>query len=1062
MRVRTGLAGAFAAACCVIAAHASEFTVYNIVPFSPGHEAEAAADAIELREKAGVDRPLYSLTLDPCREPLTNQIVEAIASYRVFRAALEGSDVRPGILVQAILGHAWRGEFGERNPPVAGLTQALTSTGKRVRYCPLDPRFAEYIDAVFTAVACEKPSFILTDDDVRSYSHGAECFCMRHVALFNARRGTNLTADELRARIAAAKPGDPDYEAFFRLQREKVEGVLRRARAAIDRVDPTIPAGISVAGQEHLLCAPMARIIAARGQRPVMRAACSNYLKRMSAVEVPLRFARMQTMVEYYRDADIDILCETDTWPHNLWSKTGRSFFTHTVLGAWSGMAGAKAWCVNAHKKGRAVNRNYTKVLAENRGFLDALAREVKDSEPTGVSLLCLTNFPNWHAVNGQSEFFFAEGAHFPFVPFTVPFGIPYRYTRDFARAKGTVLQMADEVKRLSDADLRNLFAGKVLVFKDAAEELERRGFGGASPENALFTDYRYDLPPQSRFSEEWKHKFIEAADSLAGEKVPFVVGQDQDVLVQSRVKPDGTSLVLAVNLASDPIDRLSLRYPGADPTVERLQGDGTWKRIGCLREGDYLSLDASLAFEEAAVFRFSPLRPVRVTFTFDDGVRDHWAIAARMLEERGWRGTFCIVNEWIGKEGKMSWDQVRDLLARGHEIAAHTLSHPELGPLATAGRLDEVRRQVAGSRDDIARRTGFAPRLLCLPGGGTTEDVAEIIRQEGMTQMKRGRCCVGEGFHDIDAYYAEWASNGVERADILTHGVCKAGGGWRPFGTEDEFRQMLDRVAELEREGKVVVTDYAGMLADCRLKAKDWPRHGWLQLSFDDALYAQWEAALPLFRKHGASVTFFCNGEIGTNAVAFMRKVLRDGHDIGLHGRRHRNAVDEIGKLGADAYWAAEVEPQLEACRTAGIPVFSFAYPNGQRDAGSDELFLSHGFTRVRGSSSVFKNPNPYDPKGEKLGLWHSVSTFDPVFRPAVEFHSARLVHNVIMGESYHTDIDDIIRAAQRAGARGEMLALVSHGIGPDAKRINMKTEWLERLLSSAEESGLVVRGVR
>ena len=80
MRVRTGLAGAFAAACCVIAAHASEFTVYNIVPFSPGREAEAAADAIELREKAGVDRPLYSLTLDPCREPLTNQIVEAIAS----------------------------------------------------------------------------------------------------------------------------------------------------------------------------------------------------------------------------------------------------------------------------------------------------------------------------------------------------------------------------------------------------------------------------------------------------------------------------------------------------------------------------------------------------------------------------------------------------------------------------------------------------------------------------------------------------------------------------------------------------------------------------------------------------------------------------------------------------------------------------------------------------------------------------------------------------------------------------------------------------------------------
>ena len=65
-------------------------------------------------------------------------------------------------------------------------------------------------------------------------------------------------------------------------------------------------------------------------------------------------------------------------------------------------------------------------------------------------------------------------------------------------------------------------------------------------------------------------------------------------------------------------------------------------------------------------------------------------------------------------------------------------------------------------------------------------------------------------------------------------------------------------------------------------------------------------------------------------------------------------------------------------------------------------------------------------------------------------------------MGESYHTDIEDILRAIKRAGERGEALFVVSHGIEPDAKDISMKTEWLERILSSADDSGVLVRGIR
>ena len=65
-----------------------------------------------------------------------------------------------------------------------------------------------------------------------------------------------------------------------------------------------------------------------------------------------------------------------------------------------------------------------------------------------------------------------------------------------------------------------------------------------------------------------------------------------------------------------------------------------------------------------------------------------------------------------------------------------------------------------------------------------------------------------------------------------------------------------------------------------------------------------------------------------------------------------------------------------------------------------------------------------------------------------------------VIAGEAYHTDINDILACIRRAAKRKEAFVLTSHGISPDAKFINMKTEWLEKILATARESGLRIVG--
>ena len=455
---------------------------------------------------------------------------------------------------------------------------------------------------------------------------------------------------------------------------------------------------------------------------------------------------------------------------------------------------------------------------------------------------------------------------------------------------------------------------------------------------------------------------------------------------------------------------------------------------------------------------------PLRVTLTFDDNLKDHLLVAAPELEARGWRGTFNVITDKIGSDEKyLTWDDVRELVRRGHEVTTHCKTHPHLVDMLKAGRADEVRREIAESRDAIADRSGFTPRFMCPPYVQQNEETARICREEGLEQMSPVRRNFGEGSDGkVVDVVEDFIRRGEKRLDILHHGITAKGGGWKPFKDRAEFARHLDHIARLEKEGKVIVTDYDGMASDCALKAKAWPRHGVIALSFDDKHLEGWTKALPLFRKYGATTTFCMSGSIGSNEIAFVRRAMAEGHELALHGRHHMNADAECAKLGAERYWQAEMAPQLAACKTAGIPVRSFAYPNCRHNVETDALFFKHGFTRVRGSIFGVKGPQPHDPKGEKLDQWKPLATFDPMYAPAVSYLAERNIANVIMGESYHTDIADILASMRRAGERGELLSIVSHGIAPDAKRINMKTEWLERMLAAANDFGVIVRGLR
>jgi hypothetical protein len=84
-------------------------------------------------------------------------------------------------------------------------------------------------------------------------------------------------------------------------------------------------------------------------------------------------------------------------------------------------------------------------------------------------------------------------------------------------------------------------------------------------------------------------------------------------------------------------------------------------------------------------------------------------------------------VPDWAGL---MSWQQIRELGAQGHEIGSHSLTHPLLTDLDAA----QLEREVVRSRSQLAEATGCEVASFCYPNGSYDARALEAVRAAGYT----------------------------------------------------------------------------------------------------------------------------------------------------------------------------------------------------------------------------------------------------------------------------------------------------------------------------------------
>lgn len=147
------------------------------------------------------------------------------------------------------------------------------------------------------------------------------------------------------------------------------------------------------------------------------------------------------------------------------------------------------------------------------------------------------------------------------------------------------------------------------------------------------------------------------------------------------------------------------------------------------------------LEIEVCEIVRFKK-RKSRCMISFDDAHYSCNTISA-LLDDRGLKGTFYIVSDWIGTNGALTLAETLSIHDRGHDIGTHSKTHETATTIGDSAYFTNQQICRKWIRDNISPRAADHAAPI---GGMTTANLISMMQRAGFKSIRKATPA-GNGF---------------------------------------------------------------------------------------------------------------------------------------------------------------------------------------------------------------------------------------------------------------------------------------------------------------------------
>lgn len=183
------------------------------------------------------------------------------------------------------------------------------------------------------------------------------------------------------------------------------------------------------------------------------------------------------------------------------------------------------------------------------------------------------------------------------------------------------------------------------------------------------------------------------------------------------------------------------------------------------------------------------------ISYTFDDGLAEHYTLAAPQLVQRGFRGTFFINGSKVNKDERhikdttrVTWPQLKEMAEKGHEISNHGWAHRNFAKFP----FEVLKEDILKNDSAIYAHVGVMPRTYAYPNNTKQgEAMAFVARNRVGTRLKQRSVGSKRTARDLE----KWMETLIKTGDWgvgMTHGLTY---GYDAFGNPQRLWEHWEQV---------------------------------------------------------------------------------------------------------------------------------------------------------------------------------------------------------------------------------------------------------------------------